>query len=29
MEVNNQKNVGKLDSFFGVSKAGSTVKTEI
>lgn len=29
MEENNQKKVGKLDSFFGVSKAGSTIKVEI
>lgn len=29
MEDKNQKNVGKLDSFFGVSKAGSTVKVEV
>ncbi len=29
MEDNKQKNVGKLDSFFGVSKAGSTLKVEV
>ena len=29
MEDKKQKNVGKLDSFFGVSKAGSTIKVEV
>ncbi len=29
MEDTNQKKVGKIDSYFGVTKSGSTIKTEI